>query len=396
MKKIVYITHRGVVSELDLVPLIGENNCPSVREFLNDANREDTHSYFRTEEGFEIKIINSWDIFNNDSFLKMDVDEYDVVFVDISNDPPQQLPFDIRKFLNSLTKIQNIPVYLLAWNTEYNYNMNDEVLNPEIISIVSNNDNIKIVDGLYFQEDTINSLLLPLMYMCRHTSDYALTYMGAKEYFQIVNKPYRFGFNPGRLTNIRKKFLHKIIDSDIINHYKFHFSHNSYSNIDVSDIPDNIIKNNVTRSFLPIKNKRVSHLYMQNESIFNAHLLSDVIIYNDSYASRPLNEILFTEKTFQMLMLGKPIIPLDKNIYLAIKKMGFNIVSDIDERIYDEFEYENRFNYIISFLKEKLNISETEYLIWKQEQYKIAKENSDRLETIYKDGLLKELNIYKQ
>ena len=55
------------------------------------------------------------------------------------------------------------------------------------------------------------------------------------------------------------------------------------------------------QNFLPIKNKRVQHLYMQNESIFNAHLLSDVIIYNDSYARRPLEEILFTEKTFQML-----------------------------------------------------------------------------------------------
>ena len=169
---------------------------------------------------------------------------------------------------------------------------------------------------------------------------------------------------------------------------------NSNSNIDVSDIDPELLEKHLTKSFLPIKNKKVNHLYMQNESIFNAHLLSDVILYNDSYAGRPMNEILFTEKTFQMLMLGKPIIPLDKNIYHTIKKMGFNIVSDIDESIYDDFSYENRFNWIIQYLKYKLELNDGEYLIWKTKQYQIAKQNSDRLENIWKNGLIKELNIY--
>ena len=108
--------------------------------------------------------------------------------------------------------------------------------------------------------------------------------------------------------------LLKLIETDIINNYKFFFSHNSTHTLDLSEIDSDLLRKTQTYSFLPIKNKRVQHLYMQNESIFNAHLLSDVIIYNDSYARRPLEEILFTEKTFQMLMLGKPIIPLDKNI----------------------------------------------------------------------------------
>lgn len=394
MKKIVYITHRSISPEFDIVPLIGENNCPSVREFLNDPEHNGIHHIFKTKEGFEVKIINSFDVASNAEFLKVDVDGYDVVFVDISNDPPQQLPFDIRKFLNKIVNIENKLVYVLAWNTEYNYNMNDEVLNPEIISILSKNPNIKIVDGLYNQEDTINSLILPMMYMCRHTNDYALTYMAAKDYFQIVPKQYRFSFNPGRLTTIRKEFFKKLLENKIINHNKFNFTHNSYSNIDVSDIDSNLLEKHQTKSFLPIKNKKVNHLYMQNESIFTAHLLSDVILYNDSYASRPMNEILFTEKTFQMLMLGKPIIPLDKNIYDTIKKMGFNIVSDIDESIYDDFSYETRFNWIIQYLKYKLELNDDEYLIWKTNQYQIAKQNSDRLETIWKNGLIKELNIY--
>lgn len=394
MKKIVYITHREVVPELDLVPIIGEHNCPSVREFLNDCVRDGEGYFFKTKEGFEIKILNSWDIVNNDSFISIDTNSYDVVFVDISNDPPQQLPFDIKKFLNSICKIDSVPVYVLAWNTEYNYNMNDEVLNPEIISILSTNPNIKVVDGLYNQEDTINSLLLPMMYMCRHTNDYALTYMGAKKYFQSVPKKYRFSFNPGRITTIRKEFLLKLIENDIVNHSNFFFSHNTTHTLNLSEIDSDFLTKTQTHSFLPIKNKKVNHLYMQNESIFNAHLLSDIILYNDSYAGRPITEILFTEKTFQMLMLGKPIIPLDKNIYLTIKKMGFNIVSDIDESIYNEFEYENRFKYLIDYLKNKLNKSEEEYSDWKTKQYKISKTNSDRLEQIYKDGLLKELNIY--
>jgi hypothetical protein len=394
MKKIVYITHRGISPEFDIVPLIGENNCPSVREFLNDAEHNGTHNIFKTNEGFEVKIINSFDIINNSGFLQIDVADYDIIFVDISNDPPQQLPFDFKKFLNIIADIQHKPIYVLAWNTEYNYNMNDEILNPEVLSILSKNSNIKVVDGLYNQEDTINSLILPMMYMCRHTNDYALTYMGAKDYFQIVPKQYRFSFNPGRLTTIRKEFFKKLLENKLINHNKFNFTHNSYSNIDVSDIDTELLEKHLTKSFLPIKNKKVNHLYMQNESIFNAHLLSDIILYNDSYAGRPITEILFTEKTFQMLMLGKPIIPLDKNIFMTIKKMGFNIVSDIDESIYDDFSYENRFNWIIQYLKYKLELNDDEYLIWKTKQYQIAKQNSDRLENIWKNGLIKELNIY--
>lgn len=394
MKKIAYITHRGTSPEFDIVPLIGENNCPSVRTFLNDAERDDRVNIFKTDEGFEVKIISSFDVVNVNFILQRQVDDSDVIFVDLSNDPPQQLPFDLRKFLDIITKIENKQIYVLAWNTEYNYNMNNDILNPEILSILSQNPNVKVVDGLYNQEDTLNSLILPMMYMCRHTNDYTLTYMGAKDYFQLVPKPYRFGFNPGRITTIRKQFLKELISNGLLEHNLFHFSHNSYSNIDVSDIPGDIIEKHQTKSFLPIKNKKVNHLYMQNESVFNAHLLSDVILYNDSYAARPLNQILFTEKTFQMLMLGKPIIPLDKHIFMTIKKMGFSIVSDIDESIYDEFSYEKRFNYIIDYLKTKLNLNNEEYSVWKVEQYKISKANSDRLEQLWKDGLIKELNIY--
>ena len=48
-------------------------------------------------------IINSFDIINNSGFLQTDVADYDIIFVDISNDPPQQLPFDFKKFM--VTKV---------------------------------------------------------------------------------------------------------------------------------------------------------------------------------------------------------------------------------------------------------------------------------------------------
>ena len=288
---------------------------------------------------------------------------------------------------------------------------NSETKDLSLIDKISKTKNIKVLHHL-INFSNKNFIFCPklLFYgMINHVPS-TILYDYFYKYFPTLKKEYRIGFHINRLYDgIRLNTINMLIDSNLA------FNKNIFCTINENEKNSEFYDKKFDK-FL-IKNSMIHEHGRQSphgewylSNFFDLSVKSDIELVYETNPATKIHEFYknLTEKSIKPIMLGKPIIYIDKNSHNFIKKFGFKtydilLNNDLNE-IYNsslEDEYnssldwrDKHFNkHLRRTISSILDMDETDYNILLNECKLIAEYNKNLFNKImYEESIINLLN----
>ncbi len=249
----------------------------------------------------------------------------------------------ITDYLHLCESIKTIPIFLLSpmvdCNTPFGY-LNELNFTPSNLSFIS-----PTINNLY---DTHFDLSLILNYMVNDDKWGKYHYAAYELFNSIKLKEYRVDYSVREIKKVNRiKFLYRLINTRLNETIKISI-HNSVLGTDESyrEAEEYFNRFKLENEFSKIKNIDKKYLSVDNinknfnswalNKLYNHTLTSDISIYFESGTDTDSIENsldnLITEKTIDLLSVGKPFIYMNKMVGTFLEDFGFR---DYNKEIFD-------------------------------------------------------------